>query len=229
MMRIDSVLRCFPTALVVGALAFAAASDSQAQLFGQRSAGRSTPSQGQPSGAAAARAAPLESVGLMVDEQARYIRGNRQAGAFVGRDADDTAAFVGSQQAGADVELRSAIDELAIETLPDQNQLQTPPMPPRTMLYAPRLRVDFTYASRSEPELSNDLVRRLQTSLGLTDPRGVQVAIDEGVAVLRGQVPSDRARKLAEHLVRFEPGITRVRNELQLSTAPPALPALLGR
>lgn len=52
-----------------------------------------------------------------------------------------------------------------------------------------------------------------QTS-GLTSRQNLAVALEEGTFVLRGQVPSERERRLAEGVVRLTPGVRSVRNEI---------------
>ncbi len=59
----------------------------------------------------------------------------------------------------------------------------------------------------------------LQQTLGTrVRLNGLKIQVDQnGVVVLRGQVESEHARRLAENLVRLEPGVREVRNELQVA------------
>lgn len=68
---------------------------------------------------------------------------------------------------------------------------------------------------------TNDLTNRLQNLLrvspSLTSAKNLIVGLDGGVLVLRGEVLTDADRELAEALVRLEPGVYDVRNELTLA------------
>ncbi|TMQ35837.1 MAG: BON domain-containing protein, partial [Planctomycetota bacterium] len=46
--------------------------------------------------------------------------------------------------------------------------------------------------------------------------KDIQVAADGTVLVLRGRVPSERDRRLAQGLALMSPGVYEVRNELQV-------------
>jgi hypothetical protein len=156
----------------------------------------------------------------MVDENARFIRGNRDATDFVGADAGEAQRFVGRQQAGqAQEEIRSAVDQLQVETATDANQTAGPTLPPRMRLNAPRLKVGFDFTPQADADIGTQLASRLQTALRQNGSRRIDVSVTGDEAVLRGEVASERERKLAELLVRFEPGITRVQNELQVRSA----------
>jgi hypothetical protein len=85
--------------LVLGGIGFA--SDADAQLFGERNVGRPVarrPGAANAQNAPAAAGPALESIGVMVDESARYVRGNRAVTDFVGsdslpKDRDSSARF----------------------------------------------------------------------------------------------------------------------------------------
>jgi len=215
------------------------AGGARAQLFGERTLGRSLSRQNSPSTARgtttarttgrttntpAAKSAPGESTPSLMSEGARFIRGNRAASDFVGAGTAETRRFVGSEQAGADAgEIRSAIDDLQVEAAPDANQTAGAVRTPRVPMNAPRLRVDFDFSPQATMEVSDQLTRRLQTALLRTGTSRIEVSVAGGEAILRGEVASARDRKLAELLVGFEPGIASVRN--QLAVRPAGLPA----
>ena len=208
--------------LVLGGLGFA--SNADAQLFGERSVGR--PVARRP-GAANAQNAPapagptLESIGVMVDESARYVRGNREVTDFVGSAGTEGSRFVGALQAGAGELVQSAVDDsLQIETGTEVNRVIEPVIPARMRLNAPRLELGFSVRSQPADVMHPTVLRRLQTSLPGLDPGQFEVSVAEGVAILRGTVASERDRKMAALLVGFEPGIGRVQNEL--TVVPPA-------
>jgi hypothetical protein len=158
-------------------------------------------------------------MGTMVDENARFIRGNREASNFVGADAGEAQRFVGSQQAGQGEEIRSAVDELQVETAPDANRTPGPALPPRMRLNAPRLKVGFDFTPQADADVSARLTQRLETKLRSNESRRIEVSVVGDEAILRGEVASDRDRKLAELLAGFEPGIARVRNQLVVRPA----------
>jgi len=155
-----------------------------------------------------------------VDEGARYVRGNRQASDFVGADLGEARGFVGAQQAteiGGQAPVTSAVDDLQIETVPDANLTAQPIVPSRTGMYPPRLRVGFAFKTRPRGEISAKLADRLESALSLAESSSIAVSVEGDVAILRGEVPSERGRRMAALLVRFEPGIADVRNELMVN------------
>jgi hypothetical protein len=232
------------------------AGEAEAQLFGSRDIGRSVTRRARPSlstraadgngsstnasgssragaGATGEARAPLESIGTMVDEGARYVRGNREATDFVGADTAEAERFVGALQSGAGELIQSAVEEqLEIETAEDANQVIEPVLPPRMLLTPPRLQLGFSAPARPSVEMSATVLQHLQAALPSLDPNWFEVSVAEGVATLRGTVASERDRKMAALLVGFEPGIARVQNELTVAMpvrqedVPPAAPAI---
>lgn len=214
------------------------------QLFGDRTLGRSVSRQATPSAASRTTSArPVgrttgnntpgaqaagESTGSLISADARFVRGNRSAADFVGSDTGETQAFVGRAQGVAAEEIRSAVDELEVELAPDANQTAGAVRPPRVPMYAPRLRIDFGFAPQAASEVSAALTRRLQAAPFRAGTSPIAVSVADGVATLRGEAASAQDRKLAELLVRFEPGIVSVQNQLtvpsaELPTPPPPL------
>jgi hypothetical protein len=169
----------------------------------------------------------------MVNEKARFIRGNRKATAFVGADTGEGQRFVGSEQAVTGEEVRSAVDNLTVEMAPDANLTAKPVMPPRVQMYAPRLRVAFDYTGELEGEVNSRLTGRLEKTLPGGASNRIAVSVAGDAATVRGAVASERDRKLAELMLLFEPGIARVRNQLQVRPAelpqpPPPTPDPAG-
>ena len=211
-----------------------------AQLFGERTLGRSVSRRASPStargtatprtpsrttGTSAAKPAPGETTASLMSEDARFIRGNRTASDFVGAGTAETRRFVGSEQAGADAEeIRSAVDDLQVEAAPDANQTPGAVRAPRVPMNAPRLRVDFAFSQQTTAVISDQLTRRLQAAALRSGPSRIEVSVAGGVATLRGEVASARDRKLAELLVGFEPGIAAVKNQLAVRPADPPPP-----
>ena len=158
----------------------------------------------------------FENVGT-VDESARYFRGSRSATDFVGTDSGESRGFVGRQQAtelGGEPEITSAIDDFQLELSPDANETAQPIVPARTGMYPPRLQVSFDFQPRAVGDVSTKLADRLGSVLSLGESSAIEVLVEGDVAILRGEVPSERDRRMAGLLVRFEPGIADSRNEL---------------
>lgn len=91
-------------------------------------------------------------------------------------------------------------------------------------LVRPRQRVAFDYPTPVAGTIQTTLEARL-TKVSLKSPglKSVMLAIeDKGEVVLRGQVNSAAEAKLAENLLRLEPGVRTVRNELTYPAAAPA-------
>jgi hypothetical protein len=231
------------------AAVFSFAADASAQLFGQRTVGQplsQRPGTSATNSAPASRASAAtsfstsggnrpatENRGSMVNEKARFIRGNRKATDFVGADIGEARGFVGSEQAGTDEEIRSAVDDLNVEMAPDANLTAEPVMPPRVQMYPPRLRVAFEFTGEAEGEVNARLTGRLEKSLPGGASNRIAVSVAGGAATVRGAVASERDRKLAELMLLFEPGIARVWNQLQVRPAdlprpPPVAPDPAG-
>jgi len=155
----------------------------------------------------------------MIDEGARYVRGNREATDFVGADTAESGRFVGAQQSGLGELIESAVEEgMEIEVSDDANQAIEPVLPPRMLLNPPRLQLGFSAPLRPSAEITTTVLRRLQTTLPDLDPNLFEVSVAEGVAILRGTVASERNRKMAALLIGFEPGIARVQNDLTVAS-----------
>lgn len=82
----------------------------------------------------------------------------------------------------------------------------------------PQLRVAFDEAPRPTTEIRSTLQPRFDSLSQTPSLRGVAYELDtEGVVVLRGTVDTPSQRRLAENVVRLEPGVKKVRNELTLN------------
>lgn len=197
-----------------------------------RSASSRTPSSGGSRGAASPASRlfdenTFENVGAL-DENARYLRGNRDITDFVGAATGDEQRFVGAQTAGAAIEeIRSAVDDLEIETGTDVNATVESAVPPGSQLNPPRLQLGFSPATRLHAQMADKLTERLRKSLKLGEESSIKISVEGDKVVLEGQVPSARQCRLAELLVRFEPGVYNLDNRLQVAPAgdePPPLP-----
>jgi len=192
--------------------AWAVAGEAQAQMFGSRSLGSSLSRRSAPS---------LSKIGAVRGSE-RYVRGNRRETNFVGADSRDIRGFVGSQAGASSGRIRSAVSGLRVKSAPDANRGARPTSRSRTSLYEPRLRVDFGFPTVSSEQVSTNLSRQLETSLtrhlrsaiSIDQICAIEVSLEGQKATLRGEVSSERERKLAELLALFEPGISEVQNEL---------------
>lgn len=91
----------------------------------------------------------------------------------------------------------------------------------QTPLVRPRQKVAFDYRLPTSDAIQTTLETRL-TRLSVKAPglKSVMVAVEEkGEVVLRGEVGSAAESKLAENMLRLEPGVRTVRNELAFPTS----------
>lgn len=150
----------------------------------------------------------------------RFMRGGRSARDFVGTDSQERRTFVGQETAEIRGSIRSAVSDLRAQREVNVNQ---PARQARgKKMYNPRLAVRFEYRTVSGPELSERIARQLELTESLRLPQPLQVSVEGGTATLRGVVASEHDREIAELLVRFEPGISSIRNELKVEAVPPA-------
>src|SRR5262249_40038408 len=71
---------------------------------------------------------------------------------------------------------------------------------------------------------SPNLQQIIDRTSALKGRKNITVGVDGNVVVLRGEVSSERERRLAEGILRLEPGVTEIRNELVVTG--PTLPPL---
>ena len=134
----------------------------------------------------------------------------------------------------------SAIDApLAIQTaIPEINQTIAEILigDERTGRYPPRLRIDFTEfplrslaatngannetggngtGSRRNGSSTELIVQRVQSRLRLPE---VHLEVEGRTATVSGMVETERQRRLVESMLRFEPGIDAVKNEMTVSS-----------
>ena len=92
-------------------------------------------------------------------------------------------------------------------------------------MYPPKLQLGFALPARELTELGTHLAEELQGSSRFSAQCRFEVSVAGRTAILRGEVTSVRERDLAELVARIEPGISSVRNELQVAQPPvPQLP-----
>jgi hypothetical protein len=127
---------------------------------------------------------------------------------------------------------KSAIDddELLVTEVenPEEDLVRAEAIDSKTKRYPPRLKIDFaefplfsltTTKKRDTKSLSRaDIVaQRIQRRLRV--PK-INLVVEDRVATISGTVPTERQRNIAESMLRFEPGIDAVQNELTVVSEP---------
>lgn len=152
----------------------------------------------------------------------RFMRENRGAGAFVGRDAFDTS-FVGSMQSMNAGAIESAVDSLIVAPPPNVNRGRPDPSLTRPGPYRPRLSIAFPVTGQGSTVVAERLETQVGRSLNERLDQSIQVEVRGRRAILSGVVASAHDRALAEQLVLLEPGVSEVENLLE--TRPSDSPA----
>lgn len=154
----------------------------------------------------------------------RFVRDSRQAGAFVGADSADTREFVGQVGAGAAGQSRNAMQGRGRSTRRSTANANRGRNAGRSAEIRSAVTVGFRHQAPAEAELSAALLARLQRADRIKSLVPLEISIGNGTATLRGAVATSYDRALAEQLVRLEPGIRQVQNELTVTAAPEAPP-----
>lgn len=150
-----------------------------------------------------------------------------QSGGFIGR---SNRGFVGnraaSQSGGEGNTVRgSAQPRRSVNTAQNASPparvsgpRETLPGTARRRTIVPRHRIAFEFAAREATEISGTLQQQLE-NLAARNPAFARINVDvdsAGRVILQGQVPSENTRKLAAIMVRLEPGVRAVQNELAI-------------
>lgn len=213
---------------------------SRSGLFGQRAVGStiaagSRTMTGSAMGGPMGTNASLSNVG-QVSSSDRFVRGSRQAGQFVGTGGEDVRQFVGAAQAGnvmTGVGQTTGLGGMGRSAVTGLTQRQTArQVQPgartvgrgaaasgaRQLLHVP-LKVDFDYPKPDPALVATKLTAELDTIKALRRLGPIEVVLNDRTAILRGTVASSRDRELAERLVRLEPGIWEVKNDLVVQSS----------
>lgn len=86
--------------------------------------------------------------------------------------------------------------------------------------------LDFDAPARATALLRQDLEQVLARSDSLSGNRTIRIDVNDSIVVLRGTVANDRARRLAENLLRLTPGVRDVQNELLTAAASKPAPGI---
>lgn len=127
----------------------------------------------------------------------------------------------GQNQFGAGNFRRNAFDRNRTSTFQNRNQNQNAQLNQQPQIVV-RSQIAFTYPERPAGAVVNRLDARFER-VARRGPEFGNVSFDlapGGEVVLRGTVPTDHAREIAAALVRLEPGVRAVRNELIVVPAP---------
>jgi hypothetical protein len=149
----------------------------------------------------------------------RFVRGSRSRNDFVGSNRTDQQGFVGATQAIGVGRVQSAVDTLRIPK--DRTGNRPVPLQPASGMYYPRLEFDESFSidtveqskdnDGNEPPLQiiqNRMTRIAGTEIGLE--------MVGRLAIVRGQVDSQRQADLLVSLLKLEPGVDEVRNEMAI-------------
>jgi len=151
----------------------------------------------------------------------RFVRGSRQPGQFVGADSGDARNFF-SQLGGGGLGagLGSNLRRNQNRSVNNQGQSQAGSTPIRA-----RLTIGFSHTPPTTSAVSEQIAANLASQRRIQAVSPISAAFADQVLVLRGRVATAEQRALAERLALLEPGVWRVRNEIQIGPAgrkPPA-------
>lgn len=89
----------------------------------------------------------------------------------------------------------------------------------------PQLKANFTFSTPAQTVVTGKIDTRFSKLSDRVSVKGVQLSSSEGVVTIRGTVASDDDRRVAEQLVRLEPGVKSVKNEITVTPKPEEKPA----
>lgn len=204
--------------LLTMAVAMAWSVSAQGQLFNSTTVGNQASSSAFPGGGGVTVGSRSSSNSITANS--RFVRGGRQPTDFVGSDSGDRRGFVGSQQT------RNRRARTPATTLPpprpEPNVNQAQPQTDSnssTSLYPPRLMLDPELMAIQPAGVGASLQRQLDRSAAIRRTGPLEISVEGRTATLRGMVASTKDRELAELLVRLEPGVSDVQNDLRVTPA----------
>lgn len=194
-------------------------------VFGSRSVGGSINSQGGSAFGSGQGRGALEgtSAGSRIDQlvgsagegsgldgSERFVRGNRQAGQFVGNGTQD--AFVGALTGAALNGFNTGIGQ---RIAPQRDGRDLNDNSQRRVNVRTQLSIGFRY-SRPQPSIIEAKNRKLLNSSALGRLGQIEMTLEDQTARLTGTVASEADRELAARLVRLSPGVSQVENLLEV-------------
>lgn len=173
--------------------------------------------------------------------QNRFLPSQRQVGSFVGADSTDAAfsfrqGAVGGAGAAQQQGLRGAtgVGQNQTQNNFGQGNLgqgQQGQGTGQATVLRRRYRIGFSYNTPSTTQIAtiNTRVGRLdgiranqQQIVRSNSLAGIQVSTQNGQVVLSGSVATESDRQLAERLVRLEPGVYQIQNDVTVQGSPSA-------
>jgi len=158
----------------------------------------------------------------------QIVSGNASSGISVANIVQSVGDQVMDMSTNA-VEISTIEGPLVISAdVPETNRTVVTATDTRTGRYSPRLKINFAefpLRSFTETTRSNNgrnvqtgtpteiIARRIQDRLRVPE---FDLAIADRTAIISGTVETERQRKLIESMLRFEPGISAVRNEIKI-------------
>ena len=176
-------------------------------------------------------AAAAAGAGSSLTQQNLFSAGG-ETGTGVGQLGSGSGRFLGNQLANQPLAGQNNVANqsfnrlLQVQTLQQSNRLSSQFNGGRSSgstMFRPSLRLGFAVRTRSTTDVGNSINRRFEklasrfARLAETRPAfsSVKFAVgNNGTVVLSGQVESDSAKRLATNLLRMEPGVRSVKNNL---------------
>lgn len=147
----------------------------------------------------------------------RFLRSNRQASQFVGGSSQQVLSVMQPFSAAGNSTVNPTQGLQAMRYGAGDEQPPATTLPP----FRATLSVDFDHPSISPEVALGSLSKRLGGTLRIKRQKPIQVTLQGSTVILRGEVATDHDRLLAEQLVRLEPGIWAVQNELAVTKPSP--------
>lgn len=152
----------------------------------------------------------------------RFLRGNRNPSDFIGMGSADAGGFVGQVNAANPA---NANIVLLQPSPPRPNRSPQVNRPIRTRrpntLHEPVLIPGFESDPESTAQRAGQATTRLQSLFSDRFENRIEVSVEGRTATLRGVASGEEDSRLAEWIVRMEPGISEVRNLIEVRSAVP--------
>ena len=164
-------------------------------------------------------------------QMAAPMRVERQAGDFVGADSRDLPNLFSAMSGAGNLNrgfqsglLSGGRNRTTGANRPNNSGMGRAGSGRTTGEIRTSMRVGFDYTRPAPDAIASRLIALLEKSTRIQTRSPLDVAVQDGTAILRGTVATEHDRVLIEQLARLEPGIWRVQNELLVaeSAAPPA-------
>jgi len=177
--------------------------------------GTGFPQQNPSQNNAGASNAGANNPGGLARQDSRFVRGNRQRDDFVGSNRTELRGFVGAAQAVGVGNVPIATNNVRIET---GNLRSNKPLPPlgKAGMYYPKLDLNSIVEEDAEVIANPRQFERFKERVRERIDSDIDITLESGIAVVRGEVGSKRESELLEAMIGFEPGVNRVRNELTI-------------